>query len=90
MTFAAHAEIDGEEVRTAMLDRAAASQVIIADLYDELASATGSERGRIIREIRIETARARQLVSSAQRVPRLPERRPELIIARFNLPVSVN
>ena len=87
-SFAANAAINAEEVRTAMLVRAGASHDIISKLNDDLADATGSERGRLMREIRTEMARARQLASFARIVPRLPQRRLQLIIAKYNLSVS--
>lgn len=90
MTLAANAAIDPEEVRTAMINRAAESAGIIEDLREDLATAPPNERGLIIRKIRTEQARARQLVSFARLVNRYRERRLKLIVMKYNLPVSLH
>ena len=87
-SFAANAAIVAGEVQMAMEKRAIQSETIIDDLRVKLSNATGSDRGQIMREIRTEIARARQLASFARIVPRLPQRRLQLIIAKYNLPVS--
>jgi len=89
-TFAANAALDAEDVQAAMLDRAAESKRTLDELKEDLADASQGDKDQIRRQIRTELARARQLVSFARIVPRLPERRLELIIAKYGLSVSPN